>query len=216
MILKRNNVKNILISYWLWKNCTPYSFKSLEGMNVFLDSGAFSAYNSEAKINIDKYIEFIDKHNFHKYVVLDVVGSQEKTMENLKYMESRGLRPIPVFQYGSKLSYLDDMAGKYKLIALGGLLSESSKNKRIKWCKDILNRYPNQKFHGFGATGQKIFKLAWHSVDSSSWYRNYADQLPNETLKAARKRKIKKYINMQNKHQKYYNLQLFLKKEVIN
>jgi len=209
MILKRNNVKNILISYWLWKNCTPYSFKSLEGMNVFLDSGAFSAYNSNAKIDINKYIEFIKKHNFDKYVVLDVIGSQEETMGNLKYMQKENLSPIPVFQYDSKLSYLNDMAGKYQLIALGGLLSETSKNKRIKWCKDILNSYPNQNFHGFGATGQKIFKLPWYSVDSSSWYRNYADQFPNERLKTARKRKIKKYLRMEKRHKTNYNLQLF-------
>ena len=178
-------------------------------MNVFLDSGAFSAYNSNAEIDINEYIEFIKKHKFDKYVVLDVIGSQEETMENLKYMQKKNLSPIPVFQYGSKLSYLDEMTGKYQLIALGGLLSEKGKNKRVKWCKDILNRYPRQNFHGFGATGQKIFKLPWHSVDSSSWYRNYADQLPNESLKTARKRKIKKYLRMERQHKTNYNLQLF-------
>ena len=209
MILKRNNVKNILISYWLWRNCTQYSFDSLKGMNVFLDSGAFSAYNSDAKIDIDEYIDFINKHNFEKYSVLDVVGNQKKTMYNLRCMENKGLSPVPVFQYNSDIKFLDELVGDYNLIALGGLLSEPSRKQRTRWCKYILNKYPNQNFHGFGATGSKIFKLKWSSVDSSSWYRNFDDQLPNESLDNARKRKINKYLKMQNNHKPKHHTQLF-------
>lgn len=209
MILKRNNVENVLISYWLWKNCTKYSFDSLKDMNVFLDSGAFSAYNSNAKIDIDEYISFIKNHNFEKYSVLDVVGNQKKTMNNLRYMESKNLSPVPVFQYNSNEKHLEKLVGEYKLIALGGLLSEPSRNQRKRWCKYILNKYSNQKFHGFGATGNKIFNLRWDSVDSSSWYRNFADQLENESLEGARKRKINKYLKMEKEHTMIEHFQLF-------
>src|SRR2546423_4074021 len=67
--------------------------------DVFLDSGAFSAYSQGAKINIAAYCRYIFKykHLLAVYSNLDVIGSAEGTLKNQRYMESKGLQPLPVF-----------------------------------------------------------------------------------------------------------------------
>ena len=78
-------------------------------VDVFLDSGAFSAWTRGVEIDIQKYIEFIKQNQdvITVYANLDVISpgrfsmgtkeSAELTLRNQKIMEQAGLSPLPVF-----------------------------------------------------------------------------------------------------------------------
>ena len=71
-------------------------------VDLFLDSGAFSAMTQGVKIDIYEYIDFIKEHEdvLEVYANLDVIGSAEGTWKNQMIMEEAGLKPLPVFHYG--------------------------------------------------------------------------------------------------------------------
>jgi hypothetical protein len=148
-------------------------------MNILLDSGAFSAWSKNKKINIDEYISFIKERSslIDHYVNLDVIGDPEATLSNQKYMESKGLSPIPVFHRKENFSYLQYYIDNYEYVGLGGLavgLGNSEIQLYLDQCFDLIcdtkDRLPKVKAHGFGITGtDAMFRYPWFSVDSSSW-----------------------------------------------
>ena len=148
-------------------------------VDLFLDSGAFSAKNKNIEIDIQEYIEFIkinEKH-INCYANLDVIGNPKATLKNQKIMEKAGLSPVPVFHFGEDPElYLKPLIGKYEYIALGGLVVGANK-RLIPWLDNIFKKYlldknmmPLIKVHGFGITSfQLLFRYPWFSVDSTSW-----------------------------------------------
>ncbi len=148
-------------------------------VNLFLDSGAFSAWSQKKDINIQKYISFIkeNKKVIDVYANLDVIGSAKKTYQNQMIMEDAGLMPLPTFHYGEKekwlLKYLDK---GYDYIALGGMVPIMTKGL-VMWLDRLFGEYltdekgmPIYKVHGFGLTSLKLMlRYPWYSVDSTSW-----------------------------------------------
>ena len=150
------------------------NFLSKVEMNIFLDSGGYSAKTKGVNIDIDEYINFIKKYEkqIQTYAVLDVIGDFEKTMENQIYMEDCGVNPLPVFHYGGELSNLELLCSKYDYIALGGLVPYARQKKELKnWldkCFSVIGT--ETKIHGFGMTGIDILlRYPFYSVDSTSW-----------------------------------------------
>jgi len=144
-----------------------------EGNNLtgelFIDSGAFSAFSLGKPTDIDKYIEFCKKTDADYYAVLDVIGSASGTLKNQIYMEDRGVKPVPCFHHGEDFKYLKYYCRKYDYIALGGMVPISTP-ALIRWLEVIFTMYPNKKFHGFGVTTKKLIeRFPFYSVDSSSW-----------------------------------------------
>ena len=149
-------------------------------INLFLDSGAFSAWSKGEQIDIDKYIEFIKNKQRYlsHYANLDVIGDSEQTWKNQKKMEAAGLNPMPCFHFGEDLKYLTNyyLIGKYAYIALGGMVGRNSK-ELVQWLDNLFSNYlcdkegnPKIKVHGFGMTSFNImFRYPWFSVDSTSW-----------------------------------------------
>lgn len=147
-------------------------------VNLFLDSGAFSAWSKGVKIDIDEYIAFIKKHKkyLEAYAVLDEIGDPVKTLENQKYMESKGLSPLPCFHYGEDIKYLKEYVENYDYIALGGMVPIST-TQLIQWLDMLFTEYlcnakgmPRLKVHGFGLTSiPLLIRYPWYSVDSTSW-----------------------------------------------
>jgi hypothetical protein len=208
---EQNKVVNVLSSYYYIKNKSGLlnSWFS-ENKNIFLDSGAFSAFTKKAEINIDEYINFI-KNNIsflEIYANLDSIGDAEKTLKNQKYMESKDLNPLPCFHYGEDFKYLDYYCKKYKYVALGGIAGANvGINDKKRWLDIIFSKYLKNKFHGFGVTNINfLFKYPWYSVDSTSWVKG--DQfgvaiLPNgQILNGSRKSRLSNNISMILK--KYY------------
>ena len=148
-------------------------------VELFLDSGAFSAWSQGKTINIDEYIKFIKEHKelIEVYANLDVIGSPEKTWENQMYMEKQGLLPLPVFHYGEDEKWLKRILSRgYDYISLGGMVPIST-GDLIHWLDYLFKTYlcdqegmPKVKVHGFGLTSLRLMlRYPWMSVDSTSW-----------------------------------------------
>lgn len=148
-------------------------------VELFLDSGAYSAATQKVEIKIEDYISFIkeNKQYIHVYANLDVIGNPAATWKNQMIMEKAGLSPIPVFHYGQDIKWLlKIISKKYPYIALGGMVGKST-SVLANWLDTIWNTYltddegyPICKVHGFGMTAFSLMrKYPWYSVDSTSW-----------------------------------------------
>lgn len=144
---------------------------------LFLDSGAFSAFTRNQTIDIDEYIRFIKENQdiITVYANLDVIGSAEKSWENQRYMESKGLKPLPVFHVEDDFKYLD-MCMEYEYFCVGGMAKASTQQRLFfldkVWSRicDTPDRIPRHKVHGFGMTAFTLmYRYPWYSVDSTAW-----------------------------------------------
>lgn len=146
---------------------------------LFLDSGAYSAYENKTSVNIYEYIRYIKTHEkeIEAYANLDDIGSPEKTWKNQRIMEEEGLHPIPVYHLNEKEDPYLRMAMEYDYFAVGGLASAKGRALRPfltnifrQVCVKKNDYYPTHKIHGFGiATPEIITLFPWYSVDSTSW-----------------------------------------------
>lgn len=155
-----------------------------EGIKIFLDSGAFSAWSKKAKIDIQAYCNYIHRNrdiiiNEEGQLlasVLDAIGDAQGTYENQIAMESLGVRPLPCFHYGEDERYLEWYIARYPYITIGGMVAQSTPQLEY-WLDRIFKRYicdgsgrPKLKVHGFGLTTLGLMeRYPWYSVDSSSW-----------------------------------------------
>jgi len=173
-LLKECNANKFLVSY--------YSFRKQDDLtneDVFLDSGAFTAFTQNKEIDIQKYIGYLKKHKekFSVYANLDVIGDPEATLKNQQIIEKAGLNPLPTFHYGSDIKYLRNYIDNYGYIALGGLVPLTRKPvELINWlnyCFSFLIKPIKEKglkIHGLGMTSSKILiKYPFYSVDGTSW-----------------------------------------------
>lgn len=189
-ITKYELLKNcrILISYADFKNygvfkrwCKQYKipingYKEGE-REVFLDSGAFGAFNSGKKIDLYEYIGFVDhfKKTFSHIAALDVIGNAEKSMSNYKAMLHEDLPVIPAWHHGEDWSYFDEYCRLTDYVALGGIakLSFSRSDYVEKLIKKAALRKPKHvKLHVYGIMSVPILKRVGQyveSVDSTTW-----------------------------------------------
>ena len=148
-------------------------------VELFLDSGAYSAWSQGQEINIKEYIQFIKDHDevIDIYANLDVIGDPVATWKNQEVMEKAGLDPLPVFHYGEPVEWLTKYLDKgYEYISLGGMVPIST-NMLIRWLDGMFEEFltdtsgmPIIKVHGFGLTSLVLMlRYPWYSVDSTSW-----------------------------------------------
>jgi hypothetical protein len=174
----RNSVENYLESYHYIHSPRQVERIRAEGVKVFLDSGAFSAFTQGVEIDIGEYCDYI--HENQDIIlfpsVLDAIGDAEGTWRNQEDMERRGVRPLPCFHYGEPLDLLRHYVANYEYITIGGMVPISTQQLKI-WLDDIwrdvlcdeLGR-PRIKVHGFGLTSLPLMmRYPWYSVDSSTW-----------------------------------------------
>lgn len=154
--------------------------------NIFLDSGAFSAWTQKTSIDIHEYINFIKEHAdiLEVYANLDVIGiggkqpnrlTAEKTLENQRIMEAAGLNPLPCFHFGEPFEFLQYYVDNYDYLALG--VAGNSGSAIIPWLDECFGKYicdengiPKIKIHGFAITSLKaMLRYPFYSVDSTSW-----------------------------------------------
>lgn len=155
-------------------------------INLFLDSGAFSAWTQKTSIDIHEYINFIKEHAdiLEVYANLDVIGlggkqpnrlTAEKTLENQRIMEAAGLEPLPCFHFGEPFEFLQYYVDNYDYLALG--VAGNSGSAIIPWLDVCFSKYicdangiPKIKIHGFAVTSLKVMlRYPFYSVDSTSW-----------------------------------------------
>ena len=160
-----------------------------DGAQVFLDSGAFSAFTIGAELSVAEYCAYIARNRDIIRIedgsvmasVLDGIGDPLQTWRNQIEMEARGVKPLPCFHAGEDERYLKWYVANYEYITLGGMVGSSTQQLCI-WLDRIWDRYltdgsgnPRIKVHGFGITAVPIMeRYPWYSCDSSSWIQSAA------------------------------------------
>jgi len=174
----RTNVEYFLESYHYIHSQRHVDRIRAEGVKVFLDSGAFSAFTQGVEIDIGEYCDYIHKNadiiDFPS--VLDAIGDPEGTIRNQAEMERRGVNPLPCFHYGEPMELLQHYVANYDYITLGGMVPISTPQLKM-WLDDIWENHltddsgvPLTKVHGFGLTSLPLMqRYPWFSVDSSTW-----------------------------------------------
>lgn len=164
-------------------------------IQLWIDSGAFSAWTKKVKINLDEYISFcLDLGDAITYIVnLDVIPgefrqrnlppeeierSASEGYKNYYYMLSKGIpreKLIHVFHQGEDFKWLRRMVSEIPYIGLSPVNDRTTQEKML-WldqCMDYVTDregYPIIKFHGFGVTSAALmFRYPWYSVDSTTW-----------------------------------------------
>ena len=179
---------NRLLSYVLDKKEIINSLN--DGIPIFMDSGAFSAFTKGKKIDIDEYIEFINFYGDKLKLIasLDVINEPLKSYNNYEYIYDKinyKDKLIPCFHLGEPLEYLDRYLEdlKVKYLAIGGL-AINKKNQNRNVIEGIVNYIRNKnktiKIHLFGISNVDLIKnLDITSIDSSTWIRRaiYGDIL---------------------------------------
>jgi len=137
--------------------------------DLFIDSGAYSAFTQEAEINIMDYIDFLQFHQPETYANLDDINSWEKTLKNQKLMEEAGLKPIPVWHAKEPFNVLKDYIGSYNIVGIGfATLAASQDRKHL--AKTLITEFPKQNFHLFALTHLGVLaEYNFYSADSTGW-----------------------------------------------
>ena len=158
----------------------------MEGLKIFLDSGAYSAHTKGVEINIDEYIGFIheNKETIELYANLDDISSAKISYDNWKYMRSNGLQPMPVYHEGDNKKYLKkylDEMDQDTVLAIGGVADKPTSTfvgpLDRTWNHFLSNSdgSPIVKTHGFGITSVNLmFRYPWYCLDSTTWIRHAA------------------------------------------
>ena len=151
--------------------------------SVFLDSGAFSAWQQGQAIDFNQYIDFAlesDEKNALWLVAgdLSVNDDPEKSIEVSEELKGLGLPVIPCFHQGENLHFLDYYQDRFGIVALGTKEKTNNKDEVFTWLCDCFDRLSvaskdengrlKTYIHGY-RLGQYINRFPFDSVDSTSW-----------------------------------------------
>lgn len=193
-LLLIGGVKNILFSYIYQE---PYKSKILlkrHKCNLFLDSGAFTAWSKGNVIDIDDYIKWVKgiKKDYPYPVIcanLDVIPgrsgvkvtqedidvSATKGWENYLYMKSKGLESMHIFHQGEDFKWLKKMLKECKYIGISPC-NDFTDKKKDEWLYITFGIIKKEgmlgkiKTHAFGMTSVDLLKkYPFYSADSSAY-----------------------------------------------
>lgn len=125
---------------------------------------------------LDRYVAYAKLHRrkLEYYVTLDAMFDAPRTWAATQELESRGLKPMPVYHYGEDISWLKKYMDHYEYIGIGGIARGVGVARRMKFLKQVFalthpNGHSDWKLHGFGITSTDFMReMPWYSVDSYS------------------------------------------------
>lgn len=170
-ILQEEGVTHALFSY------IDPDFNVIEkaldmGFKVMIDSGAYTAFTQNIKIDINEYAAVLKEYGdfAEAYINLDDCKCPIQTQKNQNYLEDKGLVPVPVYHFGEDPKILHNMAQQYDYIGIGSsvLSAIRPKKKFYQFSNQITKKYKN-KFHGFAVGMLKPELMGYYSVDSTTW-----------------------------------------------
>lgn len=172
---------SVLESYYYARKNPFFERLYYKGVDLLLDSGAFTFMVSGAKIDWGKYVEeyaaFINKYQIEKFFELDIdsiVGLQEVERLRTKLETLTGRKCIPVWHKSRGLDYWKKMCEEYDYIAFGGLMTDGVPKSVIKKMLptfiDMAHKQ-NSKVHVLGFTPCDILaeNIPLDSADSTTW-----------------------------------------------
>jgi hypothetical protein len=162
-------------------------------INLWLDSGAFSAWSQGITIDIDEYCDYIEKHKhlIAHYVNLDTIPGTKgqvrtgamaeagatSSFKNYEYMRKRGLNPIPVVHSGEPYKWVQrylDAGADY--IGLAPSITTKGVDGAVMWLDPIFTKLcdkegrPKVKTHGFAVASFDLMRrYPWYTCDATSW-----------------------------------------------
>lgn len=153
---------------------------------VFLDNGAYSLWGKGERIDVAKYIEFVDCWKQHPAfgwcVIPDVIDGTEQ--ENLAMIEQWPLQnyiSVPVWHLHESLDFLGYLVDSFPRVAIGssGQYSDPGTDRwwgRIAEAMEIscdVDGYPKTRLHGLRQMDNNITsRVPYSSVDSCNIARN--------------------------------------------
>ncbi len=165
-------------------------------MELFLDSGAYSAWTKGVTVDLEKYAAFIlaNKGAFAVVANLDVIPggpgripssaeiekAAEEGWENwltlTKMLCPAGIVPLHTYHRGENIRWLKRLMGEADYFGIGGLALKIGTSAKRAYLDEIMPLltdeagWPIRKLHGFGLTSLSMMRrYPWWSVDSSSW-----------------------------------------------
>lgn len=166
---------SLLVSFFylhIFKECRDkYHYRSW-----VMDSGAFSAMNSGAVIDLKAYIECCKEMlatdpKLIEVFALDVIGDWKATLKNTEEMWKAGVPAIPCFHFKEPWDALRIITRDYPKIAFGGVVGVNVKAKTA-WTEQCFARVWPKKVHGFAygsARDPYPLRYPFHSVDATNW-----------------------------------------------
>ena len=209
--LHDQNVKTVMFSYAAKPSVRTWQMAKELGMEVLLDSGAFSAWSRGKDISIQEYADYLTKWQPNKYFNLDVIGDPEATQVNQRYLESKGFKPIPVFHLGEPMQLLDELVRRYDVIGLGGTVGKPHRQRR-NWLSQLYSRHPEGKFHGLGITHRELMTAyPFYSVDSTWWLAMFVERTArvSEDQDEEHEYRIKHLLGLAERSLPRYQISLF-------
>jgi len=148
------------------------------GWRLIGDSGAFSAHTQGVTIDVDALtdwgLKWQESGQLCWAAALDVIRNPVGTHKNWLRAKGRGLNAVPTVHFPAPPSTLDDYAKDgVRFLGLGGQVG-GGQDALMRWAVSMMryarDRWPDMRFHGWGATGKGSLLLPYYSVDSTSWY----------------------------------------------
>jgi len=164
---------NSLVTFWE----KPKFHKCHREQDIFLDSGAFSAWSRKKSIDLKDYIRYVKENEewITVYANLDVIGSARRSWRNQMKMEKAGLKPMPVFHTEDEPYWLEKCVNEYEMFCIGGMAKGFSRKERQSFLDrsfelvEKLGGLDRCKIHGFGMTSfDLMWRYPWYSVDSTT------------------------------------------------
>lgn len=173
----------VLFSYWDMADRVEdmQTFRD-DGVQLMMDSGAFSAWTKNSPIDRDAHTRFLERNAglFHTMVALDVIGSPEQSHENYEWQRAR-VPVVPVYHLGEPLSLFDAyISTAPPVLGVGGIAGDKRRGDRTMMLLDEVfarvtapgevSRIP---IHGFAmGLGHVLDAFPWGSVDSATAVRS--------------------------------------------
>lgn len=151
---------------------------------IMMDSGAFSAWKLNRPVNLEAYCDFLLENAdwidvpvaLDEIIPNDPELAAKRSFDNLVYMRSRGLDPVPVWHVRESIDWIKrilDLGCQYVGLSATSIVSHAATDDwyEMAWSYLVDSAgAPLVRVHAFGESRQTILvRYPWASADSSTW-----------------------------------------------